>query len=623
MFQYTNHQFSSEQIIFLNRGPTYVPPCQMHILSSSSTISLDQILTKQIAPLRRQLTRVFTKYPVDLSRRMKFEEETQKLFHRFFSLPIPSQLKERALYEKDLIQSIQKQLRQDQLILRRTADDKNTYYLGQQNDFNFKTNEYLQNSDCFEIIGSIDVNHTEEQHLNEILRSIDSVLNNLLQKKLFTKDHLTKLSVSKRTNMKLPHLYFLPEINQDDGSILYQPRISSCINAPIQILATYLEQLLYPLLTQISQSITFNNGGDFMKKLQHYCFQQEFLRSTTHFITFEIHHLYSHLSHTDLLTGVHHLLFNPVIYKSHHNGLKTDGIEALIELFLRNNVFTYNGKIYRYTKGCSLNFSLTRLLVNIYLHHWQFTLLRSVRIANEFFGLYHNTGFLTWNKPLDQIQMIFEEINRKFESPIQLTTSIGSHVHYLNSDIENINGHLSTRVYYDPNKQAFLLPYFAEHPRLLHRQWFRFALVRAGLYCTTLEDFHDEQLYIELTFLANDYSLDFVEYHIRQFFRLVNPINPEVPLDKYRYNSLRSYLFRYHSTAQKSPLVQQQEQVQKNRQLIQLHYLFDWGSRREFNEQFIKNWIAILERDPKFKEYGLDISLHSKHCYLSNTLLTH
>jgi hypothetical protein len=310
---------------------------------------------------------------------------------------------------------------------------------------------------------------------------------------------------------------------------------------------------------------------------------------------------------------------NPLLYKSHHDGLNTDGFEELVNIFLRNNVFTYNGKIYRHTKGCSLNFPLSRLLFNIYLHYWQFTLLRPVRVANEFFGLYHNTGFLTWNQPIDEIQTIFNEINQSFASPIHLTSSQGSHVHYLNSYIENVQGNLYTRIYYDPTKQPFVLRYFNGHPRLLHRQWFRFALLRAGLYCTKLEDFQDEQLNIELTYLANGYSLDFVEYHIRQFFRLVNPTNADYQLNQYRYSALRSHLFSYISD--QNPYLVQRQELQKNRQFIQLDYLSDWGMRWQFNKQFYDNWKKILEQDPKFKKYGLRIKLNSKHCYLSNTLL--
>ncbi|CAM4806393.1 unnamed protein product [Rotaria magnacalcarata] len=113
---------------FLHCGPSYVSPRQLHILSGSSS-TMNETLTKQMAPLRRELTRVFTKYPVDLSRRMNFEKEIQNLFHASFDQSIPSTLEERILYEKQLIKSIRYQLNKDQLILRRTVDNYNTYYL--------------------------------------------------------------------------------------------------------------------------------------------------------------------------------------------------------------------------------------------------------------------------------------------------------------------------------------------------------------------------------------------------------------------------------------------------------------------------------------------------------------
>ena len=101
----------------------------------------------------------------------------------------------------------------------------------------------------------------------------------------------------------------------------------------------------------------------------------------------------------------------------------------------------------------------------------------------------------------------------------------------------------------------------------------------------------------------------------------MSPVIAEIQLDRYRYNALRTHLFRYQS-GQKRKIIEERE-LQSNHQSIQLDYLFDWGQRWKFNAQFYKNWIEILEQDPKFKKYGLKIKLNSKHCYLSNTLLTH
>jgi hypothetical protein len=167
-----------------------------------------------MVPLRQQLTELFTKYPVDLSRRMKFEQEIIQSFKKSSSLSIPFTIEQRAIYEQQLLRSIYFQLKKDHLILRRTADNQNTYYLGNQDEFNHKTNEYMEDALCYEMIGIINENKSEEQYLNEIIHTINSTLEELQRKKLIDKDHLSKISaigIGKRTNINLPHLYFLPD----------------------------------------------------------------------------------------------------------------------------------------------------------------------------------------------------------------------------------------------------------------------------------------------------------------------------------------------------------------------------------------------------------------------------
>lgn len=402
--------------------------------------------------------------------------------------------------------------------------------------------------------------------------------------------------------------------------MVLQPRLSSCHQCPIQTLATYLDQLLRPLFESYSRSTSFTNGTDFIQKLQHYCLQEGCLLPQTKFITFQIHNLYTRISHTDILTALNQFLVNPIMVNRHQR-LTSDAIEELVAIFLRNNIFSYSGKIYRYVKGSPFNFPLTQLLGDIYLHHWQVLLLRKIRIADKFYGRYHDMGILTWDGPMDELQACFSKLNEQYPD-VQLTTSTSSHVHFISAYVENRKGSLYTRVYHDPLIQPFLLPYTVEHPRLWHRQWFRFALIRAGLYCTLVEDFNDERLHIELTFLANGYSYDCVEYHMRLFFQLINLSQTEVPLNQYTYSLLRTELFRYRDRQKREFEQQQQQQSEKNPQPIQLHYLFDWGSRWKFNEQFHKLWSTNVEADPTFKKYGLKIKLNSKHCYTSNALLS-
>lgn len=213
MIQGTVHQLTYYQLLFLNRGPTYVSPGQIHL--SASLTTLDQILAQQLEPLQKQLNKLFSKYKIDLPCRTNFEREVQQEFYQAFSIPIPSSVQKRLLYERQIIHSIRYQLKHHGLVLRRTADNLNSFYLGQADEFYRRSNEYMENSECYEQIGIIDTDETEQYHLKRISQSIDSQLQKFYQKKLISKDHFNKLQIhDKRSYMRLPHLYFLPQPHQ-------------------------------------------------------------------------------------------------------------------------------------------------------------------------------------------------------------------------------------------------------------------------------------------------------------------------------------------------------------------------------------------------------------------------
>ncbi|CAF5172426.1 unnamed protein product, partial [Rotaria magnacalcarata] len=276
-------------------------------------------------------------------------------------------------------------------------------------------------------------------------------------------------------------------------------------------------------------------------------------------------------------------------------------------------------------QGFPLNLPLTKLLGNIYLYQWQIPLVREIRLKDQFYVRFHDQGFLTWNRSLNELQTLFDELEQTLPENIEIVSFIDKQTHFLNCYIENINGRLYTRVYRDTTTtQSFLLPYFSDHPRLRYRQWYRFMMIRAVKYCDELEDFQDERRYIETTFLANGYSLDFIEYLWQQLLLHFNFSPKQFKLvDQYTYSTFRNDIYRRMKSYSEENQQRQDEEYTliKNNKLIRLYYLFDWGSRCEFNRKFHQLWSNLLNEDPVFKEYGLKIILTSKHCYLSNTLL--
>lgn len=195
----TKHSLTNRQLRLLNRGPTYVPPCQMFV--SSSLKSQDDIVKQQWAPLEYQLNRLFTKYNIDSMLSIEIQKKISEKFNENFHISLPDNIQRRALYENKLIQSIQASLTTNNLILRRTANHKNMFYLGNRSEFDNQVHEYLSRLDLYEVVSN-QFNETNNK-LNDMTQSIHLLLDG----------HACKQYLSNINNMKISQAYFLPNIS--------------------------------------------------------------------------------------------------------------------------------------------------------------------------------------------------------------------------------------------------------------------------------------------------------------------------------------------------------------------------------------------------------------------------
>jgi hypothetical protein len=198
-----------EQLQFLNQGPTYVPPGQMHVSSSFTTL-LDMVL-QQSLPLRHQLSSLFSNSNIHNTHTMTFEEEIFKLFKNSFSLPLPLSIEKRALNEKNLVRSIRLYLKENNLILTRTADQQNLFYLTNVNDFERKIHDYFKTTDSFQLLVSVDENRNEEiqLQLDKIVDTINLQLQTMYHDKHIKEEQLKHLIIN-RSKVEFPYFFFLP-----------------------------------------------------------------------------------------------------------------------------------------------------------------------------------------------------------------------------------------------------------------------------------------------------------------------------------------------------------------------------------------------------------------------------
>ena len=193
---------------------------------------------------------------------------------------------------------------------------------------------------------------------------------------------------------------------------------------------------------------------------------------------------------------------------------------------------------------------------------------------------------------------------------IQIESFVGTTINFFNIHLENQTGSLYTSVYHDPNSQSFVLPYVVGHAQLFYCHYFRLALIRAARYCSSVYDFDQERLYIEMTFLANGFPLQIIECYLQKFFTEFKSLSLRNTLDQKVYDTLRRTLFL---------LIDQQ--LEDKNQFFHLYYLYEWGPRRQFNAQFRNLWSHNINEYPALIKNVSKISLHTKHIHSLNVLL--
>lgn len=202
---------------------------------------------------------------------------------------------------------------------------------------------------------------------------------------------------------------------------------------------------------------------------------------------------------------------------------------------------------------------------------------------------------------------------------IHLQTFVGPTVHFLNAYVANRNGQLYTRVYHDPISQGYTLPYVIGHSKLNHSDWLRSALVRAVAYCSSVEDFQQERIYLQLTCLVNGYSLLFVESHIQHFFYYFTADNMRYYLDQTMFDKFRRRLFDFIDVQHE--LSNKNQRLDNNGSLIRLHYLYEIGPRCQFNQKFHNLWRKHFGNHPELSKENSLIVLTTKHLHSLNALL--
>ncbi|CAF2260260.1 unnamed protein product [Rotaria magnacalcarata] len=620
----SRHAFTDEQLKLLNRGPTYVPPYQTYI--SSTDQSTIEMIKKNFKLLQHHLTILLTKSNVNMAQATLIIKQIKDVYTLTFSRSLSSSMYQRALYERNLVDTIRSHLQSNRLILRRTADQRNVFFLGNRDDFEEKTNEYMKKTDIFEICDDINDENLQmtRDYLVKKIKLFNDELNIIFHDKKY-KDLIEKLSID-TDKVQLPYLYFLPDVSQKNH-LSVKPIVVMQRSATSR-LGQFLDQLLRPTVHRHMEYTTFRNGADFIRKLNEYTTDKEHrIRPTTIFASISISNFHAIVPHKTMLNVFKDFL-NDCTIRPFIEDLHINKITHLTALFLYHNHFYYNDKIYRFAKGSPTSLSYTQILANIYLYQWQKLFSRQTSIRNEFFGRCQNQLFFTWNETEDELRALLKMVASQDPNVI-FDFEIGRRIPFLEVVIDKYEGELATTIYHNPKRQKYTLPYAINNAKLAHSHWLRSALIRAVRYCTSVYEFDFERISLEVACLANGYSLEFVEKRLNHFYTFFDATSLRQSLDQNVYEKLRLRLFNFIS--EQNLVGKRNQELEKKNERVRVFYLNAFGSKRKFNTQLreiLSNYLKRKESSSSSssssssKPNEIKILSTAKYQYSLNALLS-
>jgi hypothetical protein len=133
-----------------------------------------------------------------------FFNSIEQLLRRLYTVPLSSKLTARVHYESRMVKSIQRKLRNSNIVIRQT-DKSKVFHLGSAEDHHRKALEYMSKTNAYQEISS-GINPYMD-HLRAVLALIDPLLKN----KQINLDQWKQAMRPDPNTIELAHLYFIPK----------------------------------------------------------------------------------------------------------------------------------------------------------------------------------------------------------------------------------------------------------------------------------------------------------------------------------------------------------------------------------------------------------------------------
>jgi len=323
----------------------------------------------------------------------------------------------------------------------------------------------------------------EQDSTPQIADTSNAILRRLRQQD-FIDENTLKWALVEKSSLRTQLFYHLPKIHKSLSDPAGRPIVSG-VNGPTESLSRLIDSWLHDLAEALPSYV--KDSTQLLCKIEEWNTKHAPFDDQMLLVTFDIVALYTSIPHNDLETAVRHFLVaHPKV-----NRPPDDYIIEAIRHVLLNNVFDFDGKMYKQISGTAMGTPMAPTLANLFVGYLEKKLFEVANwpILESHWLRYIDDIFMLWTGGEDELMKFHQHINT-LHTDIHFTMAHSAHdVPFLDLKLVLEDNFLQSDLYSKPTDTHNLLHYSSCHPKHVKNSIPYSQAIRLRRSCSTLVKF--------------------------------------------------------------------------------------------------------------------------------------
>lgn len=229
-----------------------------------------------------------------------------------------------------------------------------------------------------------------EEYLNSI-QLLDEQLKKMMDDNEISLELYLEMTPKNKSSVKIPHLYHIPKIHKEDtelGTWKGRAILSACAGPGTKV-SQYIDTFIQPIVQR--QSTYLKDTGELINILE-----ELKLPPNTIMCTADITSMYTNISHPDVIRILEEVLPKHGHILTRFKKPSVKNLVKLIEIHIKNNIFYFDGKLYKQTFGLPMGLRASPGLADLLVYYYEKTLVDAHREQLLLYKRFRDDVLMFW-----------------------------------------------------------------------------------------------------------------------------------------------------------------------------------------------------------------------------------